>query len=124
MLLRDVDRVHVLHIIREPPLRDLDIIAAHLPLPHPTIFGESPVFQAVTTLPLHAVVFVLVLIPELHGDTVSREGEKLFTQAIRLLLIPLLGQKVDDGLGPSEELVAVAPDAVFGVRFGDRDRVP
>ncbi|KAL4781590.1 hypothetical protein BJX76DRAFT_335189 [Aspergillus varians] len=57
-----------------------DIIAAHHPLAHLSCFPvEGPVFKAVAPLPLHGVVDILILVPELDRDTVIGEGEKLFS---------------------------------------------
>lgn len=83
MLLRDLDSIDI-HSILEPALfdRDLNIITAHLPLAHAAIFRESPVFEAITTLPLHSIVAVLILIPELHCNLVVRKSEQLFAQTI------------------------------------------
>lgn len=80
MLLGNINSVHVNSIL-EPALflGYLDIITAHLPLPHATIIGESPVLEPITPLPLHTIVLVLVLIPELHGDFVVCECEELFS---------------------------------------------
>lgn len=44
---------------------DLDIITAHLTLAHLAIFRERPILETVTPLPLHPIVGVLILIPEL-----------------------------------------------------------
>ena len=77
--------------ILEPPLSfaDLEIIATHLPFPHAAVLSKRPIFQAITALPLHLIVRVLILIPELHGDLVVLEGEQLFAELVILLLLPL-----------------------------------
>jgi len=82
MLLRDIDNIDIDSIL-EPALfgRDLNIVPAHLPLPHPTILCKRPVLEAITTLPLHFIMAVLVLIPELDSDFVVLESEQLFAQA-------------------------------------------
>lgn len=125
MLLRDVDSIHV-HPILEPTLflRDLDIIAAHLPLPHSTILREGPVFEPVASLPLHPIVLVLVLVPKLHCNPVVCKSEKLLAQTIRLLFLPLGGQEIDDGLGAGQEKISVTPDGVIGVCFGNDGGIP
>lgn len=124
MRLGDIHFIDI-HSLLEPPLSflDLDIIPAHLPLTHPTIFRKSPILKTIASLPLHPVTAILVLVPELHGDLVVGESEQLLAQSIGLLLVPLLGQEVDDGFSTGEEAVAVAPDAVGGVGFGDGLRV-
>lgn len=78
MLLRNIDSIDI-DAILEPALfgRDLNIISAHLPLSHPTILCKRPILQAITTLPLHSVMAVLVLIPELDSDLVVLESEQL-----------------------------------------------
>jgi hypothetical protein len=82
MLLRDINSIDIDSIL-EPALfrQDLNIIPAHLPLSHATILCKRPVLEAITPLPLHAIMFVLVLIPELDCDLVVRESEQLLAQA-------------------------------------------
>ena len=81
MLLRDINSIDIDPIL-EPALfgRDLNIIPAHLPLPHPAILRKRPVLEAITTLPLHFIMAVLVLIPELDSDLVVPESEQLLAQ--------------------------------------------
>lgn len=83
MLLRDINSIDINSVL-EPTLLDgdLNIVPAHLPLAHAAIFRESPVFEAITTLPLHSIVAVLILIPELHCNLVVRKSEQLFAQTI------------------------------------------
>lgn len=120
MSLGDVHLINI-YAILEPPfgILDLDIVSTHLPLAHSAILRERPVLQPITTLPLHTIVAILVLIPELHRDLVVGESEELFAQAIRLLLVPLPCEKVNDGFAAGEEAVAIAPDAVGCVCFGN-----
>lgn len=82
MLFRNIDSIDVDSIL-EPALlgRDLNIIPAHLPLSHPTILRERPVLETITTLPLHSIMAVLILIPELDCDLVVLEREQLLAQA-------------------------------------------
>lgn len=67
MPLRDVDRVDV-DAVLEPTLRvrDSDVVAAHLPLPHQSVLCKRPVLEPVRAPPLACVVVPLV--PELDGD--------------------------------------------------------
>ena len=67
VLFTDGNRIHV-HTVLEPPLflRNLDVVAAHLPLPHQAVVCERPVLQAVATPPLS--LLILRLIPELNSD--------------------------------------------------------
>lgn len=105
------------------PAQD-DVVGAHLSLPHLVrVPVKGPVLQTVRPLPLHAVVPVLVLVPELDGDLVVGEGEQLLAKTVVGLLFPLLGEELDDLLGPHEELVPVAPDRVGRVAVGDLSRV-
>ena len=64
---------------------------------------------------------VLIFVPELHGNLVVGEAEKFFTEAVRFLFLPLLGQECDDGVRTLEKGTAVAPDAVCGVAGRDFD---
>jgi hypothetical protein len=66
-----VDRIHV-DAVLEPPLSlsNVHIVAAHLPLPHPPVWGKGPVFQPVGAVPLAG--FVMPLVPKLHGDLYGR----------------------------------------------------
>ena len=66
------------------PVRSEDhIIPTHHPLLHFTFRIIRPMLDSVATFPFHAVVSVLVLVPELHGDFVG-EGccEKFFAEAV------------------------------------------
>lgn len=109
-----------LNAVLEPPLlfSNFDIVPTHHPLPHPAVLRERPIFQAIAALPLHPVLFVLVLIPELNRDPAVLESEKFFAETVVLLLLPLGGQEGDNFIMALEEGGAVAPDAVFGVGFG------
>ena len=120
MSLRDIHLINI-HALLEPPLGilDLDVVPTHLPLAHSAILRKRPILQPITALPLHTIVAILVLIPELHRDLVIGESEELFAQAIRLLLVPLPCEKVNDGFAAGEEAVAIAPDAVGCVCFGN-----
>ena len=121
VLLRDLHTIHI-DTFFEPPsiLDDFDIITTHLPLPHHPILRERPVLQPITPLPLHAIVRILVLVPELHRNLISAECEELLAQLVVVFFVPLPGQEGDDFVGAGEEFVAVAPDGVDGVAgFGD-----
>lgn len=73
MLLGYMDSVDI-NTILEPPLllRNGDLIATHLPLPHPSISCKRPVLEPIASTPL-ATIFVSVLVPELDCDTVVAE---------------------------------------------------
>lgn len=104
MLLRDVNGVHV-HAVLEPPVLfgDLNVIATHLALPHPPVLGEGPVLQPIATLPFHAIVGVLILIPKLYGDTVVLEGEQFFAELIVIFFLPLPLKERNDLRGTVEK---------------------
>lgn len=120
MLLRNLHRINI-HPILIPPLllTNLNIIPTHHPLPHNTILIERPILEPIAALPLHPIMGILILVPELNGDLIISKREELFTQLVVVLFVPLPGQKFDDLLRAGEEVVAVAPDAVGGVGFGD-----
>lgn len=78
MLLPNLHPVDI-HTVPKPPitLSNLYIIPAHHTLPHPAILREGPILQAIATLPLHPVVGILVLVPELDSDLVVAKSEEL-----------------------------------------------
>lgn len=124
MLFRNVHLIDI-DALLEPPLclRDLDIVATHLALAHAPILGKGPILQAIAALPLHPVMRVLILVPELHRNFVLREGEQLLAEGVVLFLVPFPGQEFDDVGSPGQEFVAVAPDAVWGVGLRNDLRV-
>ena len=118
MLLRNVDNVDIDTFLAPPLiLGDGDLIATHLPLPHPAVSSKGPVLEAIATFP-QACIPVKVLVPELHSNLIVAKSEKLLPQAIVRLPGPFAGQESDDGVGAGEKLVSVSPDAVFSVGFG------
>ena len=142
MSLTDIHLVHV-HPIFEPSsypeisrgivpytcsrltrLLDLNIITTHLPLAHLPILCKRPILQTITPLPLHPIMRILILIPELDRDLVLEEREQLLAKSVVLLFLPFLGQEVFDCGGSGKERVAVSPDAVGGVRLSDDFWVP
>lgn len=68
-----------------------------MPLPHLSVWGKGPILQAVAPLPLHAVVGILELIPELYGNFVVGKGKELLAQPVVLFPLPLLGQQFLNG---------------------------
>lgn len=102
----------------------LNIVPAHLPLAHAAVLGKRPVLEPVAALPLHAVVGVLVLVPELDRNLVAGKGEELLAEPVALFLFPLPGQESFDILGACEKGRAVAPDAVWRVCLGNGFGVP
>lgn len=61
-------------------LTDLDIVSAHLTLPHLAILCEGPVLETVTAFPLHAIVRILIFIP---GSVSGRVLPHEFTDRTR-----------------------------------------
>ena len=76
VLLADFYRIHV-NVICEPPLLlgKLKVVSAHLALHHAAVLREGPVFETIATLPLHTIVCVLELVPELYSDLIVLESE-------------------------------------------------
>lgn len=56
---------------------------------------------------------ILVLVPELHGDFVIGEREKLLSQPVALFLLPLLGEEAFDRCSANDEAGSIAPYAVW-----------
>lgn len=104
MALADSHLVHV-NSLNEPSLilLKLDIIAAHLALPHSSILCERPIFKTITSLPLQTILRILVLIPKLYGNLVGCEGEQLLAQAVVLFASPLLCEELFDLGTPFDE---------------------
>lgn len=120
MLLPNLHSININPVPKPPPLLpNLNIIPTHLPFPHPPILSKSPVLKPIAALPLHPIVGILVLVPELDGNFVVRESEKFLAQAVGFFFFPLRGKEGDYGVCALEEVGAVAPDGVGGVGFGD-----
>lgn len=110
MLLTDLNFVDIYSLSKPPlALTQKDIIATHLPLSHFTIIRERPVFEPIASLPLHLIMSILILIPELHGDLVICKGEQLLSKLIIVFLLPFLGEKLDYLISSLNELVTIAP---------------
>ena len=120
MFLRYLDRIDI-KVILEPPLvfGYQDIITTHLPFAHLSIFGERPVLQAIAPLPLHTIVCVLILIPELNSNLVVAECKELLSQTVALFFLPLSGQELDYGFATGQKLVPVSPYTIRGISLGD-----
>lgn len=129
MLLANVSLLHI-DAVDKPsalaiPVRtEHDVIPAHHPLAHLARLPiKSPVLEAIAPLPAHAVIRILILVPELDCNAVVGEGKELLAEAVVALAGPFGGQKGNDGVGAGEEVVAVAPDAVNGVGLRDSRRI-
>lgn len=124
MLLTDLDTLNINTVSEPPPfLPNLNIIATHLALPHPAVLCKCPVLEAIASLPLHSILSVLVLVPELDCDFVVLEYEELLAKAVVLLFLPLGGEEGDYVGMAAEEGRAVAPDGVFRIGLGYLFRV-
>lgn len=81
MFLSNRDIFHVSTIHKPPTVSitvraDEHVIPTHHPLAHlPRLPVKSPVLETIAPLPAHPVLGVLILIPELHRDSVIREGK-------------------------------------------------
>src|SRR6185312_15249130 len=90
---------------------------AGVPAAHVAELVELPVLVAVAAPPLPGRVVALVL--EAHRHAVLVEAPELLAQAVGKLLRPLPAKELDDRVAALEELVAVAPGGVRGVRACD-----
>src|ERR1700754_1586317 len=97
-------------------LFDRHVVDARVALRHQPFLVEEPVLVAVGAEPLAGVRAPLV--GEAHRDPVVGEGPELLDQAVVVLPFPLLGQELDDLVGPGDEAGAIAPAAVGGVGLG------
>lgn len=83
-------------------------------------FGfKRPVLNPIAPLPFHIIVQILILVPELHCNSVIREGKQLLAQFVVYLLRKFIGQKGLNGLCAAEKLVSVPPGAGGGVGLCD-----
>ena len=105
-------------------LGDGEVVDAGVAGGHQAVGIELPVFIAVGAKPL--AIGVVRFVGETDGDTVFAEGPQLFDESIVGFALPLAGKEVDDLFAALQELVAVAPAAVNGIRERDlpedRDR--
>lgn len=130
MLLANRDRVHVDTIHKPAALAiavrsNQQVIATHHALAHlARVASKGPVLQSVAPLPLHPVLGILELVPELHGDAIVVEGKKLLAQTVVTLALPLGCEESNDGLGAGEERSAITPDAGRSIALSDSWRVP
>src|SRR5215467_4996399 len=99
-----------------------EIVDARDPASHEPLIIELPVLVAIRAEPVTRVVVPLV--GKTNSDPVALMSPELLDQPVVELLGPFARQKLLDGLAPSEELCAVAPDAVRRVGHGHSLRVP
>lgn len=60
---------------------------------------------------------ILILVPELDSDLVVRETKKLFSKLIVMLLLPLLGEELNNLIGSLDEVITISPGGVGCVYF-------
>lgn len=90
----------------------------------PLWFQNLPILKTITPLPLHSVMCVLVFIPELYCNLVVVKCEQLLPKLVALLLFPLLGQELDDGLGARQEAISVPPRRLPRISLGHALWIP
>jgi hypothetical protein len=109
MLFADVYSIDV-NSINEPsavtvPVRSkYQVIPAHHPLAHLASFPvKCPILKAVAALPAHPIFYVLILVPELHGNTVIRESKELLAESVTVFTLPFAGQERDNRFCAGQE---------------------
>lgn len=79
------------------------IIPTHHPLPHLPGFlalgRKRPVFQPITSLPLHVVVGIFIFIEKLHGDLIRGKGEQFLAKAVAVFFLPFAREEGYDFIG-------------------------
>src|SRR6266571_497472 len=104
---------------------DRQVVDAGDPPSHQTLFVELPILVAIATKPVARIVVPFIC--KAHGYPVVAKRPDLFDQPILQLANPLAYEECLDGLAATNELGAVAPDAVhrIGKRYlGRIARVP
>src|SRR3954470_2956968 len=104
---------------------DRQVVDAGDPPSHQALFVELPILVAVATKPVARIVVPFIC--KAHGYPVVAKRPDLLDQPILQLANPLAYEECLDGLAATNELGAVAPDAIqrIGNRyFGRIARVP
>src|SRR5258705_4253253 len=104
---------------------DRQVVDAGDPPSHQTLFVELPILVAIATKPVAGIVVPFIC--KAHGYPVVAKRPDLLDQPILQLANPLAYQECLDGLAATNELGAIAPDAIhrIGKRyFGRIARVP
>src|SRR5580692_1855932 len=104
---------------------DPQVVDAGDPPAHQALFVELPILVAIAAKPVAGIV--VPFIGKAHGYPVVAKRPDLLDQPILQLANPLAYEECLDGLAATNELGAVAPDAVhrIGKRyFGGIARVP
>src|SRR5882757_1653916 len=104
---------------------DRQVVDAGDPPSHQALFVELPILVAVAAKPVSRIVVPLIC--KAHGYPVVAKRPDLLDQPIFQLANPLASEECLDGLAPTNELGAIAPNAInqIGKRyFGRIARVP
>src|SRR5260370_12283281 len=104
---------------------DRQVVDAGDPPSHQALFVELPILVAIAAKPVAGIVVPFIC--KAHGYPVVAKRPDLFDQPILQLANPLAYEECLDGLAATNELGAVAPDAIhrIGKRyFGRIARVP
>src|SRR3984893_18216286 len=104
---------------------DRQVVDAGDPPSHQALFVELPILVAIAAKPVAAIVVPLIC--KAHGYPVVAKRPDLFDQPILQLASPLAYEECFDGLSATNELGAVAPDAIQRIGksyFGRIARVP
>jgi hypothetical protein len=99
---------------------DRQVVDAGDPPLHKALFVELPILVAIATKPVARIIMPFIC--KAHGYPVVAKRPDLFDQPILQLANPLAYKERLDGLAATNELDAVAPDAVqrIGKRYFGR----
>src|SRR5882757_7328835 len=95
---------------------DRQVVDAGNPPSHQALFVELPILVAIALKPVAGIVVPFIC--KAHGYPVVAKRPDLFDQPILQLANPLAYEECLDGLAATNELGAVAPDAIH--RIGKR----
>src|SRR6266849_8812367 len=104
---------------------DRQVVDAGDPPSHQALFVELPILVAIATKPVARIVVPFIC--KAHGYPVVAKRPDLLDQPILQLANPLAYEECLDGLAATNELGAVAPDAIHRIGecyFGRIARVP
>jgi hypothetical protein len=118
MLLTDLHIVYIDALfVPSFALLKFDVVAAHLALPHSPIFSKRPVLEAITPLPLHPILRILILVPKLNRNLVVRKSKELLAQTVVVLALPFLCEECYNLVTALDEVRADAPYAIGRICF-------
>src|SRR5882672_681346 len=89
---------------------DRQVVDAGDPPSHQALFVELPILVAITAKPVSRIVVPFIC--KAHGYPVVAKRPDLLDQPIFQLANPLAYQECLDGLAATNELGAIAPDAI------------